>query len=341
MRPMDRIPAKLAEMDEFICADPALLGPRIRQPLLGRLLQDWQARCVNDLLPARRDFAPEQLRYVLGNLILWDLQGDPPVATYRLYGSNFAIHRSGEMTGKRLDELPDPVMRDMALYGLRCVLAERQPLLSRGRYSLSGDTVLAVETLSLPLASDGRKIDMILHGQFNNFLGYETRPAAPGSVVMQCEPVHILQGQIQDERLARLLQDWNRWRGRRSLPAQSDFQLAALDYLKDKVFLFDILPQPGDAMPRFRYRVFGSGIAAFRGFDLTGSCIDEHPDGAFAARAQLAYAQAVARRLPLRAKVDAPGSSGLHSRFEALILPLATDGETPDMVLAGQVMSEA
>lgn len=343
MRLMERIPAKLAEMDEFICGEPALIAPRIRQPLLARLLQDWETRCTDGLLPSRRDFAPERLRYILGNLILWDVQTDPLVATYRLYGSNFAVHRSGEMTGKRLDQLPDPVMREMALHGLHRVIAERQPLLTRGRYGLSGsDTVVAMETLTLPLASDGREIDMIMHGQFNDFLGYDARLSASGSVVMQCESIDLLQTYVQDARLARLLQDWDQWRARRRLPSRADFELDALDYLDGRLILCEVLAPGGHGpMPRFRYRVMGRHLAAARGFDLTGQCVDEHPDSVFAARAQLAYAQAVERRQPVRIKADAPGSSGQHSRFEALILPLAADGETPDMVLVGQIMTAA
>lgn len=340
---MEQIPSKLADMDEFICGEPVLLASRVRQPLLGRLLRDWQLRCRDGLLPARHDFTPEQLRYILGNLILWDIQAEPLVATYRLYGSNFAIHRSGEMTGKRLDQLPDPVMRDMALHGLRRVLAERLPLLTRGRYTLPGsDTVIAMETLTLPLASDGRSIDMIMHGQFNDFLGYEARLAASGSIVIQCEPLELLQTYLQDPRLTRLLQDWDRWRVRRDLPSYAEFERDTPDYLDGHFVLCDVVPPAeGGAMPRFRYRAIGRHLTEARGFDLTGQYVDEHPDSVFATRAQLAYTQAVERSQPVRVKADAPGGSGQHSRFEALILPLATDGGTADMVLVGQIMAEA
>lgn len=341
MRIMERFSARMAELDVFECGAPAQLLPHIRQPLLGRLLRDWQARCANGLLPARRDFTPEQLGYILGNLILWDIQGDPPVATYRLYGSNFAIHRIGEMTGKRLDQLPDPAMRSMAMHGLQKVIAERQPLLTRGRYARPGDTVVAIETLTLPLAGDGHRIDMILHGQFNEFRGYEARLAASGNFVMQCEPVELLQTYLRDPRLGRLLQDWVRWRGRHDLPSRSDFNIEALDYLAGRLVLCDIVPPTPGGMPRFRYSLFGSDIAETRGFDLTGKHIDEYPDSIFAARAQLACVQATDRRLPLRIKADAPATSRKHSRFEALVLPLAADHETPDTLLVGQISMES
>lgn len=170
---MMRIPPTPARMEEFLCAAPELVAPRIRHAPLRRLLEDWRGRCDGDLLPARNRFSPEALRYILGNLILWDVTPEPLTATYRLYGSNFAVHRSGEMTGKTLDQLPDPVMRERALLGLRRILEEKLPLLTRGRYRLAAGVTIAMETLSLPLASDGRQIDMIMHGQFNDVLSHD------------------------------------------------------------------------------------------------------------------------------------------------------------------------
>lgn len=335
---MELLPAKLAEMEDYICAAPEVIAPRIGQPALANLLRDWQACRQDDRLPGRSDFSPESLRYILGNLILWDITTEPLTATYRLYGSNFAFQRGLDLTGKTLDDLPDPAMRQLAYHGLRRMLQIRQPLFSRGRYSLGGGEALAVETLSLPLAGDGQRIDKILHGQFNRRLDSRARTAAR-NVALICDSPDILRSHLEDVRLKRLLEDWDGWRGARQLPARRDVVPEALGYLLGHLFLFDIVPpEAGGVMPRFRYRLFGSAIAEFRGFDLTGRCIDQHPDGAFAARAQLAYAQATAQRLPLWAKVDAVGESGMVSRFEALILPLASDGEHPDMVLAAQVM---
>jgi len=144
---------------------------------------------------------------------------------------------------------------------------------------------------------------------------------------------------IGDPRLARLLQDWDGWRAGRSLPARSDFQPEALRYLLGHLFLLDIVP--GESDMRFRYRLFGSAVTLYRGFDLTGQFLDRHPDAHFAARAHAAYRQAVQARLPLWANVRGITATGMSANFEGLILPLASDGETPDMVLAAQIMTTA
>lgn len=334
---MEQVLAQLADMEEFICAAPDVLVPRIRHAALARLLQDWQARCADRLLPARGHFQPEDLGYILGNLILWDIQPEPLTATYRLYGSNFAVNRSGEMTGKTMDQLPDPVMRKLSLHGLRRVMAERQPLLTRGRYRLQGGITVAMETLTLPLASDGRNIDMILHGQFNDTLGYGVEPVR--DLALRCAAPAILQDAIADARLVRLLREWDGWRGGRTLPARTDFKPEMLGYLLGNLLLFDIeRPAAPDSMPRFRYRLFGSSIAAFRDFDLTGRCLDEHPDSVFGIRAHLVCLQSVQERLPVRVRAAGRTTDGLSINFEALMLPLAEDGEVPDRMLAAQVM---
>ena len=335
---MTQIAARLADMDEFVSAAPAVLMPRIVNAQLARLLADWQAHQPPDgRLPSRADFPPERLRYILGNLILWDVAGDPPQATCRLFGANLVFQRGFDLTGKTPDQHPDPVVAALTRFGLVRVLASRAPLLTRGRHPHADGSTMLIETVSLPLASDGRTIDRIMHGQINRTLVYE-EVVRKSDVRMACAAVPDLLPQVGDPRLQRLLRDWEDWRGRDALPDRSKVTPENLRSLLGSLFLFDI--EPGDDGPRFRYRLFGSAVAAHRGFDLTGRCIDEHPDVAFAARAQLAYRQAVAAKLPLWARVDGISPGGLVSRFEALILPLARDRATPDQVLSAQVMIE-
>lgn len=154
-----------------------------------------------------------------------------------------------------------------------------------------------------------------------------------------CATPEIVAAHIADARLLRLLRDWDGWRAGRSLPARGDFRPEELQYLLGHLFLLDILPGPGG--PRFRYRLFGSAVTVYRGFDLTGQFLDQHPDPAFAARAHLAYLQAVQARLPLWASVAGITADGLSANFEGLILPLAGDGESPDMMLSAQIMTPA
>jgi hypothetical protein len=161
--------------------------------------------------------------------------------------------------------------------------------------------------------------------------------ARPRKIV--CAAPDIVAPHVLDARLLRLLQDWQAWRGTRSLPARSDFQPEELHYLLGHVFLLDIVAAPEG--PRFRYRVFGSAVTMYRGFDLTGQFLDQHPDPDFASRVHGAYLQSMLARQPLWATVDGFTLHGLSANFEGLILPLASDGETPDMMLSAQIMTPA
>lgn len=159
--------------------------------------------------------------------------------------------------------------------------------------------------------------------------------AAPRQIV--CAAPDIVAPHVVDARLARLLQDWQAWRGNRVLPSRTDFGAEDLHYLLGHLFLLDIVP--GEQGPRFRYRLFGSAVTMYRGFDLTGQFLDQHPDPAFAASAHEAYLQSMRSRLPFWATVSGFTMHGLSANFEGMILPLASDGETPDMMLSAQIMT--
>lgn len=154
---------------------------------------------------------------------------------------------------------------------------------------------------------------------------------------VQCAPPDQVLRHIVDPRLQQLLQAWDSWRAGRRLPSRSDFQPEDLVYLLGHLFLLDTVS--AETGLRFRYRLFGSAVTYYRGFDLTGRFLDEHPDPHFALRAHAAYLQAVQARQPLWASVSGITATGMSANFEGLILPLARDGETPDMLLAAQIMT--
>lgn len=341
---MHALVPRLSQLEEFLCGPPQVLLPRIRAAALRRLLQDWASRGRDGHppghLPGRADFPPESLRYILGNLILWQTGADPRTATCRLFGANLVFERGFDLTGRAVTDHPQPAIGELTAFGLERIVAERLPVLTRGRYPGPDNTVAEIETVCLPLAADGQSIDMVLQGQINRSLRPGDSATPPTRLDTACDEPAILLPRIGDARLARLLRDWDGWRGRRRLPSRDSFRPEDLRYILGSLFLFDIEPGTPDwPAPRFRYRVFGSAVAESRGFDLTGRRIDEHPDIAFAARAQQAYAAAASARRPLWALADGVSPDGLVARFEALILPLARDGETPDMMLAAQVMA--
>jgi hypothetical protein len=86
---------------------PATIGDEV----LRRLYQYWDAKRAGRRFPARSDIDPTELSYALGWLNLIDVLHDPLRFRYRLQGTMLVRHTGIEMTGKFLDEHPQPEFR--------------------------------------------------------------------------------------------------------------------------------------------------------------------------------------------------------------------------------------
>jgi len=132
----------------------------IAQPRLRQLYAYWNGLRRGDAFPARRDLDPVQFRFVLGHVFLVDVERDPPRFRYRLFGVNLARRAGYELTGKSVDEIPSADMRAYLARHYQAMLAAPGPRVDRGERVL-GET-RRFEMLLLPLADDGKTVDMIL-----------------------------------------------------------------------------------------------------------------------------------------------------------------------------------
>jgi hypothetical protein len=141
--------------------------------------------------------------------------------------------------------------------------------------------------------------------------------------------------ELVSPRLKRLYQDWLARRRGRLMPARSDFDILDLAYMLGDLNLIEVLREP----LRFRFRVHATNATNRLGFDLTGRTIDDYPDPTYRAFVDRHYRSIVATRLPARVHFDPFVSRDHVIRWEGLILPLAADGETVDMMMGGLDMS--
>lgn len=140
-----------------------ILG-RITSPPLHRLYDYWEARCRGGLLPGRRDIDPLDLGFILGNLVLVDVLRDPLRFRYRLNGSNLeAAFRLYGLTGTWVHEHPDPGFRARALEVYGGIASTGRPASNSWNTVLDGRSRF-YDSLLLPLAADGRTVDMVLVG---------------------------------------------------------------------------------------------------------------------------------------------------------------------------------
>lgn len=136
----------------------------LESPVLLRLYADWQSRRGARHFPARADFDPLDLKYILGNLSLVEVRRHPLRFFFRVHATNIATRAGHDMTGKLLDQHPDPRYRSIVLDHYLRAIDERRPIALRRDGQFTGGLTLNCEVLALPLARDGENIDMLMVG---------------------------------------------------------------------------------------------------------------------------------------------------------------------------------
>jgi hypothetical protein len=134
---------------------------RIRHPDLLRLYDYWLSRHRGDLLPSRQDLDPADFKFAVGNVTLIDVLHEPVRFRFRLIGSLMAQRMGWDLTGKLVDEVPDAEYREVLLTAYRQMLTSRQPSTTLYERLIDGK-MRRFEVLRLPLAADGKTIDMLL-----------------------------------------------------------------------------------------------------------------------------------------------------------------------------------
>ena len=144
---------------EQLAADT--LHPKIR-----RMHDYWLSKRAGRLMPSRSDVDPLELRDCLGNLCLVDVTGDAaPRFRFRLDGSNLVLSTGFDMTGKFLDEMPDEAYRGFVTAIYRRVIETRAPVFVVNQEDWKGYD-LQVNSVTMPLSSDGARVDAILDAIF-------------------------------------------------------------------------------------------------------------------------------------------------------------------------------
>jgi hypothetical protein len=127
----------------------------IIDPLLRRLYDYWSEKRGERAMPSRADLDPADMRFILGSLLLADV--------LRLHGTEL-VRRSGyELSGKMLDELPQPQFRALTHRSWAKSVETRAPFHAIRDRILDGRTA-RYEALILPLSRSGGEVDMLLVG---------------------------------------------------------------------------------------------------------------------------------------------------------------------------------
>jgi len=132
-------------------------------PKIAAIHAYWQGiRPAPDLLPGRQHFEPLDVPDLLPHIWLVDVERKPFRLRFRLVGTAHVEIRKRDLTGCYVDEeFPtSPVFTHRA----REVVATCGHSWRRGRpnWDLGDEAFAALENIILPLARDGRTVDMLL-----------------------------------------------------------------------------------------------------------------------------------------------------------------------------------
>ena len=178
-------------------------GPdSLREPMLRQLCSYWIRQCGGRTMPRRCDLDPVEMSFALGNLILVDVERDPPVFRFRLYGTNVARYFGDDLTG-RTTSVFDDGLRDAIEEPYRRAVDEKKPFYCEHLYEDRKRTIRATNLL-LPLSDDNDLVNMILVGHPEPDFGQSAKPAdKPGSDSDPAPPSWPHLPELGPERLTR------------------------------------------------------------------------------------------------------------------------------------------
>jgi hypothetical protein len=144
---------------EFI-ADAA----RIRDANVRQFFELWQTAHVDGRAPGKSFLDPLRLRFLLGSLSLLEVEPEPLRFRYRLVGTDIVQRLGHELTGKFLDEHPDPALRPFLVKGATMVHHAAMPIYGHVKARTLGEDWL-LEVVAVPLLGPDGEVAFIGAGQ--------------------------------------------------------------------------------------------------------------------------------------------------------------------------------
>jgi hypothetical protein len=141
----------------------AELRARVTDPRLVQFADYLERKRGGRKFLSRRDIDPLELKFILGNIMLFDVLHQPLRFHYRLVGTNLVQVRHLDMTGKMLEKQPAPVVAESVRRYLTRIVETCRPRLSRVD-APSDSNPGGYESPGVPSSEDGSTINMIVSG---------------------------------------------------------------------------------------------------------------------------------------------------------------------------------
>ncbi|MEZ5830399.1 MAG: PAS domain-containing protein [Dongiaceae bacterium] len=159
-------------------ATAALDIAEINSPRIHRLFAYWQAqqRFRDGSLPRRSDIAPDQIKDLLPNVMIVDVEHDPLRFRYRLVGTSVVEYNGLEFTGRYLGDIGWPEEQEL-LDSYVEVVSSRKPVFGSLAWKLTTGAVGRCEFARLPLSEDGTVVSRILAMEDYDFPRFDALPS--------------------------------------------------------------------------------------------------------------------------------------------------------------------
>ncbi|WP_162200120.1 PAS domain-containing protein [Kiloniella spongiae] len=122
----------------------------------------WLTKCRGEAIPSREDISPAEMVAFLPNILLLDVQDEPLDFRFRLVGTRIVPLLSRDYTGEWMSAID--ILKAPGTVWENCSRAveSAEPVYAFTPYVGPKKDVLDVEDLILPLASDGKNVDMLM-----------------------------------------------------------------------------------------------------------------------------------------------------------------------------------
>lgn len=137
---------------------------QLNDPIFQEIFDYWMSRRSGDRLPSRKDIDPTDIRKVLGHIALIEVVPGTqrPRFRYRLWGTRVTELYGRDYTGYMLDEVIIPTAREKIQEVFEWVIENRKPHFWQIPVPAENRDFVSNRRLLLPLAGDGRHVDMLL-----------------------------------------------------------------------------------------------------------------------------------------------------------------------------------
>lgn len=131
---------------------------QVRSPRIRQLTTYWQSKIRGESIPQRRDIDPVDLKTLLPNLMVVEIEAEPFRVLYRLAGTKVVEMNRIELTGRYLDELEEEDGTNFTREGIAAyhqAWSSQRPVYGTYRWPTPSGAQYQVEFAIFPVSEPG------------------------------------------------------------------------------------------------------------------------------------------------------------------------------------------